>query len=75
MSKREQSPMKGQTPSRDNIFCTSCRFRDRTTVNAGKEVIPVGVTRDTCEIFKYPNIKTSAILFNGEPCPYYQPEG
>lgn len=71
MKKREFSPMKGQMADPNQIFCRDCAFRDKTTIAIGKDIIPVGVTKDTCDVFIYPNTKPHEILFDEAPCNYW----
>jgi hypothetical protein len=69
--KREFSPMKGEMPNPNEIFCRDCTFRDKTTIDLGSGEIPVGVTKAYCDIFVLPNCKPNDILFQQAPCDYW----
>lgn len=69
--KREFSPMKGEMPNPNEIFCRDCIFRDKTIIDLDSKIIPVGITKDFCDIFVSPNSKPSDILFQQAPCDYW----
>lgn len=73
--KREFDPIKPQWPSRKEIICKDCKYRDKSFVTVGGIKVYVGITRDTCERYKgtsYKNRKPHDILFLNDICQYYQ---
>lgn len=69
--KREFSPIKGQMADPEQIFCRNCAFRDKTVINIDGDEIPIGITRDTCDIYVSPNLKPTEILLQDAPCDYW----
>lgn len=72
--KKETDQIKGTFADRNQIFCADCIFRDKTVINLGKKEIPVGVTKGNCDMYVYPNCKPDSVLFQNEPCDYFEPE-
>lgn len=70
--KREEQPMKGAWPDPKKIACRNCFFRDRTQITLGEETIPVGITKDFCAVFTGAEGKPKGVLFQNEPCPFYE---
>ena len=69
---REFDPMVGQWADPKAVVCRSCMFRDKTVLEFGGEVMAVGITRDTCEIFDgEEECKPHDVLFLNTDCPYY----
>ncbi len=63
------APMTGQFPDPNKIACYTCMFRDKTTIEIGDAVKPVGVTRSTCEMYEFN--KPSEVLFQNAECEKY----
>lgn len=68
----EFTPMRGQWPDPDKIVCRNCAFRDKTIVEVEGVDKPVGITRDTCEMFDgTEDCKPHDVLFLNADCEYY----
>lgn len=76
-AKEAQSPIKGQFPSKNEIICKDCKFRDKTEITLGDKKISVGVTKAFCEKYETPpksNGKPHEVLFENGICEYYEKE-
>ena len=76
---RDREDIKPQTPEAGKIQCSTCIYRDKSTLRltSGK-IIAIGITRNACAAFPehtYPYGKPYNVLFNNMPCEYYKGEG
>lgn len=68
-------PIKATFPNYKKVICRNCLYRDHTTIKIDNAVIPVGVTKSFCKIYREPpetNGKPLNILFNGANCKYFK---
>lgn len=71
----EFTPITGQWADPEKIVCRTCAFRDKTVFKFEDIVKPVGITRDTCEIYDGEDeCKPHDILFLNAECEYYMEE-
>lgn len=73
MEKQEKrfTPLIVQNPNPDLIACKNCLNRDKTIIEIGDKIIPVGITKGICKIFTGPpkdNGKPHEVMFNNKPC-------
>ena len=68
------TPILARTPNAKKIMCKDCFFRDRTIIDTGERLVPVGITKDFCVNFPPPdsNGKPHDVLFLNAKCPLYQ---
>ena len=50
------------------VYCRTCRFAH------GKPPFEDSPEKASCMIYEHPEVKPSKVVFDGEPCEYYEPE-
>lgn len=65
-----EKEMWNTTTPPENIFCKDCIFRLKPITVAGETM--ERYTYGNCEIFKGSQIKPHEVLWDGEPCEYYE---
>lgn len=70
--KRDYGPIKGSFPNPKTIQCRDCIYRDKTVLDLGDDIIPVGVTKDICEVYNGEEAghKPHDVLFNLVDCEF-----
>lgn len=74
MAKGKEDIIKIQKPDVEKIACKDCLNRDKTVIEINGKIITVGVTKDTCDVYKGPPIDTGKphkVLFNNARCDYF----
>lgn len=70
--KRDYGPIKGSFPNPETIQCRDCIYRDKTVVKLGDDIVSVGVTKDSCEVYNGGKAwhKPHDVLFNLVDCEF-----